>query len=240
MKIYFTFMGCMIFTSLLMDSDCIIDHHIETDVHACREETTDDKEYTADGIPKNRGWLTSSEWKGEHLSSYRERKKFQEWKKQHISDFVAWLKVSAKEESKVSGIPYQLYVGQSILETQYGTSRLCHQASNYFGHKFKGNKEDRHMFLIAADDSPTDRFTRHKSAWWSFRHHSKILNGRYRNRIKGEPTIDKWVDCLCGGRTIQQSKSYVNGGGMVYATSCYKGDVGYAQKLIRIIKKYKL
>ena len=133
-------MGCMIFTSILMDTDCIIDHHIETDVHAGRDETTDDKEYTDNRTPKNRAWLTSDEWRGKHLSSYKERKKFQEWKEQHISDFVAWLKISAKEESKVSGIPYQLYVAQSILETQYGTSRLCKDANNYFGHKFKGSK----------------------------------------------------------------------------------------------------
>ena len=68
------------------------------------------------------------------------------------------------------------------------------------------------FFIIAADDSPKDKFTVYESKWWCLRQHSKILNGRYKKRLKGN-TIRDWIEALCGGNTVEESKAFVKNGG---------------------------
>ena len=63
---------------------------------------------------------------------------------------------------------------------------------------------------------------------------------KYKARIKGKPSVEKFADCLCGGRTVEQSKAFVKKGGKVYATSCFKGKESYSEKILRVIKYYKL
>tara|TARA_R100000655_G_scaffold101102_1_gene145964 strand:+ start:1469 stop:2308 length:840 start_codon:yes stop_codon:yes gene_type:complete len=216
---------------------------VQQDVHACRDEVTEDRQYGSNGLPLNREYLTSFEWKGRHLSdsSLAMRKKFKDWKKGHIETFLSWIIQAAKEEEKISGIPYQIVVSQAMLESQYSTSRLSVEANNLFGVKHRGKGND---YIVAKDDSPTDRFkTYPKGKWWSIRHHSNILNKRYRSRIKGKPTMDKWVNCLCCDDppcSVEKSSKFVEAGGQVYATSCFNGKESYSQKLLRIIKSLKL
>jgi uncharacterized protein (DUF1786 family) len=106
-----------------------------------------------------------------------------------------------------------------------------------FGHKYRGQKEG---FIIAADDSPTDKFTRFKSEWFSLRSHSYLLMRKYRKRIKSkQPSLDEWLTALCGGMTTARSKAYVKRGNSVYATSCMT-NVCYSQKLKKIINHYNL
>ena len=214
---------------------------VEAEVHACRDEVTQDREYDTNGLPLNREYLTSFEWKGSHLrdSSSAMRKKFKQWKKDHIASFISWMVDAAKEEEKISGIPYQIVVAQAMLESQYSTSRLSVEANNLFGIKHKGKGND---YIVAKDDSPKDKFkTYPKGKWWSLRHHSNVLNKRYRSRIQGKPTLDKWVNCLCGCEsppcTTEKSRNFVEAGGQVYATSCYKGEISYSQKIKKIINK---
>jgi len=216
---------------------------VQQDVHACRDEVTEDRQYGSNGLPLNREYLTSFEWKGRHLSdsSLAMRKKFKDWKKGHIETFLSWIIQAAKEEEKISGIPYQIVVSQAMLKSQYSTSRLSVEANNLFGVKHRGKGND---YIVAKDDSPTDRFkTYPKGKWWSIRHHSNILNKRYRSRIKGKPTMDKWVNCLCCDDppcSVEKSSKFVEAGGQVYATSCFNGKESYSQKLLRIIKSLKL
>jgi hypothetical protein len=195
------------------------------------------KIYDERGLPIRKEWLTNNEWKGRHLkdSSRTMRKEFKIWKKDHIQNFVSWIRDAAQEEQRVSGIPYELVVVQAVLESQHGTSKLSVLGNNLFGIKHRGKGED---YIIISDDSPTDRFrTYPKGKWWSLRHHSKVLNRKYRSRIKGKPSLDKWIDCLCGGRSIEQSKRFVDNGGQVYATSCFNGKISYSQKLSQLINK---
>lgn len=208
----------------------------DVSVYAGRYDTAA-TDYIDFGLPTDRTWLTRSEWKGEHIKDKRKKKLFKQWKKNHIKSFIKKWSRYAQEESVVSGVPASIIIAQAILESNFGLSRLAAEGNNFFGHKYRG--KDSKKFLIAADDSPTDRFTKYKSTWWSLRYHTKILNGMYKARLKGYKTKD-WLECLCGGMNIKDSKTFVDNGGMVYATSCYKGDKCYSVKLQDIIKFYKL
>ena len=206
-------------------------------IWAGHTEPTPDTEYNLSGLPVNRLWLTGREWKGRHIKNHITKSRFKAWKKIHIETFIKFFGAEAKKESKVyPDIPPALYVAQAILESNFGLSRLAVTGNNLYGHKYRGQKDG---FLVAADDSPDDKFTKFKSQWYSLRSHSKLLMNRYRKRIKGTPTLDKWLAALCGGKNVAQSKRWRKKGGTVYATSCLCG-VGYGQKLKRIIKYYNL
>lgn len=193
--------------------------------------------YNTMGLPTNRLWLTAKEWKGKHIKNHIVKSRFKAWKKIHIQQFIKFFGAEAVKESKVyPDIPPALYVAQAILESNFALSRLAVDGNNLYGHKYRGQKDG---FLVAADDGPNDKFTKFKSQWFSLRSHSKLLMNRYRKRIKGTPTLDKWLNALCGGSNPAQSRKYRKQGGKVYATSCLCGE-GYGQKLKRIIKFYKL
>lgn len=205
------------------------------DIYAGRYDTAA-TDYIDFGLPNERQWLTRKEWRGKHITNKVKKKLFKKWKKNHIKSFIKKWGRYAQEESVVSGVPASIIIAQAILESNFGLSRLAVKGNNYFGHKYRGKDSS---FIIAADDSPTDKFTKYKSTWWSLRYHTKILNGMYKDRLKGNKTKD-WLEALCSGMTIEESKTFVDNGGMVYATSCYKGNKCYSTKLHEIIKYYKL
>jgi flagellum-specific peptidoglycan hydrolase FlgJ len=219
----------------------------DVSVYAGRFDTAT-SEYINFGLPTDRKWLTRNEWKGEHIKDKRKKKLFKQWKKMHIKSFIKKWSRYAQEESAVSGVPASIIIAQTILESNFGLSKLAAEGNNFFGHKYRGKNPDK--FLIAHDDSPRDKFTIYKSTWWSLRYHTKILNGMYKSRLKGR-NIKDWCECLCGGMSVTESRKFVVGsgiynkpktwnGGMVYATSCFKGKKSYAQKVYNIIKYYKL
>ena len=200
--------------------------------------------YNDIGLPRDgRAWFTRDEFRGRHLqdSSYAMRKAFKEWKDNHQKRFLEYIIKGAIEEQKVSGIPYQLVVAQAILESQYGTSKLAVLGCNLFGVKKKGGNGPS---IMISDDSPTDLFNVYRSNWESLRHHSKVLNGKYRARLKSkDPSLEEWVNCLCGCESspcnTEKSRKFVEAGGQVYATSCLTKE-SYSQKILRIIKTLKI
>jgi flagellum-specific peptidoglycan hydrolase FlgJ len=194
--------------------------------------------YLRNGAPRYRTWVTEDEWRGRHCKTSKQRKEFRKWKHHQIDSFIEYMSFAAVVESKVfPDIPPELIVAQSILESNFGKSRLASDANNFFGHKYNGS--NKHLFVVAADDSPYDRFTKYRSLWFSLRGHSTLLMRRYRKRIKGEPTLTKWLYALCGGITVEQSKRWRARGNSVYATSCMT-EVCYSQKLRSIINIYSL
>lgn len=206
-------------------------------IWAGTKDKTPETQYNKMGLPTNRLWLTSKEWRGKHIKNHIVKSRFKAWKKIHIKQFIKFFGAEAKKESKVyPAIPPALYVAQCILESNFALSRLAVTGNNLYGHKYRGQKDG---FLVAHDDSPTDKFTKFKSQWYSLRSHSKLLMNRYHKRIKGTPTLEKWLGALCGGNTPAQSRKWRAKGGKVYATSCLCGE-GYGQKLKRIIKYYNL
>ena len=194
--------------------------------------------YLWNGTPRHRQWLTYNEWRGKHCRSNKQRKAFKKWKKREMDSFIDYMCIAAIDESKVfPDIPPELIVAQAILESNFGKSRLAVEGNNLFGHKYRG--KDKHLFIIAADDSPNDRFTKYRSLWFSIRNHTKLLMKKYRNRISHQPTLGRWLYALCGGMTVEQSKRWRVKGNSVYATSCMT-EVCYSQKLRNVINVYSL
>jgi hypothetical protein len=218
-----------------------------SDVYAGRYDVVKNAKYNSLGLPKGRYWMTSHEWHGKHIKSMkisRTKKRllytrFKSWKQNHIDAFINDMKDAAYEEHKVfPQIPASLIVAQAILETNFGLSKLAVEGNNFFGHKYRGSDAD--AYIVAADDSPTDRFTKYRSTWYSMRHHTKnVLMKIYYQRTNGDYSIDSWLNALCGAMTAEKSKVFVNKGNRVYATSCMT-EVCYAQKLKRIIELYEL
>jgi len=207
-------------------------------IWAGTKDKTPETQYNTMGLPVDRLWLTSKEWRGKHIPNHIVKSRFKAWKKIHIESFIKFFTAAAREESGVyKDIPPALYIAQAILESNFGLSRLAVTGNNLYGHKYHGKTDG---FLVVNDDSPTDKFeSGFKSQWHSIRSHSKLLMNRYHKRIKGTPTLEKWLGALCGGNTPAQSRKYRKKGGKVYATSCLCGE-GYGQKLKRIIKYYNL
>ena len=213
-------------------------------VFAGRTEEAEHSEYNSLALPKDRYWLTAKEWRGSHIKTMdktlKEKRllttRFKAWKAMHIKEFIEHMGAAAQEEHKqFPDIMPSIYIAQSLIESNFGLSRLAIQGKNMYGHKWRG----KNTFLVCADDSPTDRFSVFISEWHSIRAHSYLLMRKYRKRIKGKPSLNKWLTALCGAQTTAGSKAFVDAGNSVYATSCFT-NVCYAQKLKRIINHYNL
>lgn len=127
----------------------------------------------------------------------------------------------ARTEMEKYGIPASISMGQAIIESRAGQSLLAIKCKNHFGIKCWSKK---HMgcCMKFKDDNNNDSF-RHfeKSAWESWRAHSKLLSsGRYKDLHKYEKDYRAWARGLKA---------------VGYAT-----DRNYAAKLIGIIERYDL
>jgi len=153
------------------------------------------------------------------------------------AEFVRQLAHLAVEESARLDwqVPPSLIVAQAILESNYGKSRLARKANNYYGHKWRG----KGGYILANDDAPNEKFTKYASRWASTRAHTELLMGPlYRGRLKGAPTLENWLDALCGNSNSVESKKFVKRGGRVYATSCYNSC--YSCKVRTLVEGWSL
>lgn len=140
-------------------------------------------------------------------------------KVQLVNQYIEKYKDVAINEEKLYNIPASITLAQGILESNAGQSDLSQKCNNHFGMKWrKGRKE---KFAVYADDSPTDKFVVYKSAWWSYRDHSKLL-----------ATVDRYKPCFKSKNYKHWANSLQKAG---YATSKH-----YAKSLISIIEQYKL
>lgn len=152
--------------------------------------------------------------------SFSKNTKIENKKKDEIEIYIDRFKKTAIREHELYCIPASITLAQGILESGIGKSKLTRRTNNHFGIKCFGSCTDKNSYMMA-DDKPNDRFVKYKSAWWSYRHHSKILqNKRYKPCMK------------CGDNWRCWSKQLKKCG---YATSKQ-----YDKKLIALIKKYKL
>jgi flagellum-specific peptidoglycan hydrolase FlgJ len=130
-----------------------------------------------------------------------------------------YLKIALAEQS-LYGIPASITLAQGIVESNSGTSSLSVKCNNHFGMKWRRGRKEK--YAIYHDDSPKDKFVVYKSAWYSFRDHSKLLmNERYNHLFKLKCNDYKgWARGLkkCG-----------------YATN-----KSYDKILISVIERYKL
>lgn len=138
-----------------------------------------------------------------------------------IEKYIERFKSTAMTEQELYGIPASITLAQGIVESNAGRSRLSSKHNNHFGMKWrKGRKE---KYAVYSDDTPTDKFVVYKSAWRSYRDHSKLLVRvpRYKHLFKLRVTDYKgWAKGL--------------------KKSGYATNKDYDKILISIIEKYKL
>jgi flagellum-specific peptidoglycan hydrolase FlgJ len=100
-----------------------------------------------------------------------------------VEKYIERFKKTAIQEMKLHGIPASITLAQGIIESNSGRSTLSTKENNHFGIKCKSKCGCK--CAIYADDKPNDRFRVFKSAWYSYREHSKLLNSpRYKHLHK--------------------------------------------------------
>lgn len=148
-----------------------------------------------------------------------------------VSNYIRNYSPVAIQEMKEYGIPASIKLGQAILESGYGTSRLAKKANNHFGIKCRSfgglpigelvNGCVEHPDALSSGEWTTARFLSFDSVWASYRAHSIVLSGsRYQDLRQYGVDYQKWAEGL-----------YEKG---------YAVDRAYSQKLINVIETYHL
>jgi LysM repeat protein len=87
----------------------------------------------------------------------------------YIETYADW----AVAEMERSGIPASITLGQGILESGSGNSRLAREANNHFGIKCHSDWDGDKIYHD--DDASQECFRKYKSAYESFKDHSVFL-----------------------------------------------------------------
>ncbi len=128
---------------------------------------------------------------------------------------------TAIDEMKRYGIPASISLGQGIIESRAGASKLAKLNNNHFGIKCFSKKCRKGHCSNHFDDHHKDFFRIFKSPWESWRAHSVMISsGRYASLKKNGIDYRKWAIGL-------KQKGYAT-------------DAHYDQKLIDMIERYKL
>lgn len=100
----------------------------------------------------------------------------------------------AISEMKKFGIPASISMGQALIESRAGKSLLAQKCKNHFGLKCN-SKHHKGCCMKFKDDSNQDSFRYfEKSAWESWRAHSKLLSsGRYMDLHKHGNNYRAWA-----------------------------------------------
>lgn len=136
-------------------------------------------------------------------------------------EYIEKYKELAIIEQEIFGIPASVKMGQALLESDCGNSRLATLGNNHFGIKCK--KEWTGETILHDDDALQECFRKYPSTEQSFRDHSEFLENslRYQSLFLLEPTDYKgWA------RGLKDAG---------YATN-----PKYAELLIGMIERYEL
>lgn len=140
---------------------------------------------------------------------------------QQVRDFVRSYGELAIAEMHQSGVPASITIGQGLIESRCGLSKLAKNNNNFFGIKCFSKKCPKGHCTNATDDHHKDFFRKYDHANKSFRHHSQILTrGRYKHLLKAGNDYKTWAKGL--------------------KKAGYATDKTYDKKLIKIIETYKL
>lgn len=136
--------------------------------------------------------------------------------------YVKRFETVAKTEMEKYGIPASITLAQGLLESNVGASRLATRNNNHFGIKCFSKRCGKGHCSNFTDDSHKDFFRKYKSAWESYRAHSKLLTAkRYSKLYKLKETDYKgWATGL--------------------KKAGYATDPKYAEKIIALIEDLKL
>lgn len=137
------------------------------------------------------------------------------------TQYIDAYKYAAMQEMKIYKIPASITLGQGILESASGNSKLAKDCNNHFGIKCRKNWTGSHC--LADDDAPNECFRGYANAMEGYRDHSLFLkdNPRYATLF-----------------TYQQTdyKSWATG----LKTAGYATNPAYAATLIGVIERYRL
>jgi hypothetical protein len=102
-------------------------------------------------------------------------------------EYIDTYKSIAMEEMQRTGIPASITLGQGILESGDGNSKLARKANNHFGIKCHDNWNGRR--IRHDDDARNECFRRYKNPEESYKDHSDFLTGtsRYAFLFKLDP-----------------------------------------------------
>ena len=141
--------------------------------------------------------------------------------KDEVKAFINRYIPVAKKEMELYRIPVSIKMGQALIESRAGTSRLARNNNNFFGMKcFSRNCKKGHC-SNATDDHHKDFFRKYASVGESFRAHSTLLSGARYKALKAHGNdYKKWATGL--------------------KKQGYATDKRYDKKLINTIEKYKL
>ena len=151
------------------------------------------------------------------LQAFAQNLPYPERAKEYVRKYAAY----AIADQKATGVPASITLGQGILETEAGISRLLVEANNHFGIKCKNGWNG--PTILHTDDAKNECFKKYESALESYNDHSAHLmrNQRYGVLFTYSPTdYARWAHGLkkCGYATNPQ----------------------YAYQLIKIIEEYHL
>lgn len=136
-------------------------------------------------------------------------------------EYIDAYKFAAMQEMKIYNIPASITLGQGILESASGNSKLATECNNHFG--IKCRKEWTGAYCLADDDAPNECFRGYASAMESYRDHSLFLSGsqRYQTLFTLQATdYRNWAEGL--------------------RTAGYATNPAYAKTLIGVIERYRL
>ncbi len=125
------------------------------------------------------------------------------------------------QEMRTHGIPASIKLGQGILESASGNSRLSKECNNHFGIKCRKNWTGRSC--LADDDAKDECFRGYENVYESFRDHSLFLKASRRYDFLFELNPLDYTGWANGLRTAG------------YATNPAYGSI-----LTRVIEKYQL
>ena len=133
--------------------------------------------------------------------------------------YIRRFRKTAIAEMKKYGVPASITLAQGIVETNSGRSAMSKRENNHFGIKCRRGCNCK--CATYADDKPNDQFRVFKSAWYSYREHSKLVtSGRYSHLKKHNKDYRKWAKGL--------------------KKAGYATHPKYAQMLIAVIERHKL
>lgn len=139
----------------------------------------------------------------------------------NVRDFVRSYGPMAVEGMHRNGVPASITIGQALIESRCGQSRLATQNNNFFGIKCFSKKCPKGHCTNATDDHHKDFFRKYPHAGKSFLHHNQIVSqGRYKHLKKSGKDYKAWAKGL--------------------KKAGYATDKTYDKKLIKIIEEYKL
>lgn len=142
-------------------------------------------------------------------------------KSMNTKEYIDSFKQAAMQEMRVHGVPASITLGQGILESASGNSKLSKDCNNHFGIKCRKNWNGK--TCLADDDAKDECFRGYETAMESYRDHSLFLKGssRYAALFELNPTdYEGWANGL--------------------RDAGYATNPAYGTILTNIIKKYRL